>query len=119
LEKSAAAPQIAYPLSAAELARAKAVHTAHVADLMKQPGVQGVGISSSVDSPGEAALLIYYVRGVERGAIPQVIDGLRTRVREGGRFRADYGGAKRRPGCSVPRVKTAQAIPAPLPITKP
>jgi hypothetical protein len=119
LEKSAAAPQLAYPLSAAELARAKAVHTAHVADLMKQPGVQGVGISSSVDSPGEAALLIYYVRRVERGAIPQVIDGLRTRVREGGRFRADYGGAKRKPGCSVPRVKTAQAIPAPLPITKP
>jgi hypothetical protein len=119
LEESTAAPQLAYPLSAAELARAKIVHTAHVAELMKQPGVQGVGISSSVDSPGDAALLIYFIRGVERGAVPQVIDGLRTRVREGGRFRADYGGAKKKPGCSVPRVKTALANAAPAPIAKP
>jgi hypothetical protein len=119
LEKSAAAPQLAYPLTTAELARAKVVHTAHVAELMKQPGVQGVGISSSVDSPGDAALLIYFIRGVERGAVPQVIDGLRTRIREGGRFRADYGGAKRKQSCSVPRVKTAQVNSAPAPIARP
>jgi hypothetical protein len=119
LEKSAAARQIMYPLSGAELARAKVVHAAHVTELMKQPGVQGVGITSSVDSPGEAALLIYFIRGVERGAIPQVIDGLRTRVREGSRFRPDYGGAQKKRGCYVPPAKTAQAKPAAASSAKP
>jgi len=117
LEKSAAAPQLVYPLSSEEIARAKAVETAHMAELLKQPGVQGVGISSSADSAGEAALLIYFIRGVEHGAVPQVIDGLRTRVREGSRFRGDYGGVRPKRGCSVPAPKTAQAGTAS--ITKP
>lgn len=119
LEKSAAAPQLAYPISASEMARAKVVHTAHVAELLKQPGVQAVGISSSVDSPGEAALLIYFLRGAEHGAIPQVIDGLRTRVREGSKFRADYGGARSNRGCPVPAAKPAQAGSASRPKTRP
>jgi len=106
LEKSAAAPQFVYPISEAEVARAKVVQAVHQAELLKQPGVQGVGISSSVDSAGEAALLIYFLRGAEHGAIPQVIDGLRTRVREGSQFRADYGGAHQKRGCSVPAAKT-------------
>ena len=106
LEKSAAAPQLVYPISQAEMARAKAIQAAHLEELLKQPGVQGVGITSSADSAGEAALMIYYVRGVERGVTPQVIDGLRTRVREGSRFRADYGGAHPKRGCSVPPSKT-------------
>jgi hypothetical protein len=110
LEKSAAPPQLVYAISGAEVARAKIVHAAHLAELLKQPGVQAVGISSSADSAGEAALLIYFLRGVEHGAIPQVIDGLRTRVREGGPFRADYGGARR--GCPVPAAKTAATEPA-------
>jgi hypothetical protein len=109
LEESAAAPQLAYPISGAELDRAKAVQTAHLAELLKQPGVQGVGLSSSVDSPGEAALLIYFIRGVEHGVVPQVVDGLRTRVREGSRFRADYGGARQKRGCALPARKTAAA----------
>jgi hypothetical protein len=108
LEKSAAPPQLVYPISQAEMARAKAVQAARLEELLKQPGVQGVGITSSADSAGEAALMIYYVRGVERGATPQVIDGLRTRVREGSRFRADYGGAHPKRGCSVPPSKTTK-----------
>jgi hypothetical protein len=55
---------------------------------MKRRGVQGVGVTSSVDSPGEAALMIFVLRGTERDSIPPVIDGLRTRFRETGRFRA-------------------------------
>jgi len=105
LEQSAAKPQLTYPISRSEVARAKVVQAAHQAELLKQPGVQGVGITSSVDSPGDAALLIYLTRGVEHGAIPQVIDNLRTRVREGNRFRADYGGAHPKRGCSVPATK--------------
>jgi hypothetical protein len=119
LEKSAAAPQLVYPLSSEEIARAKVVETAHMAELLKQPGVQGVGISSSADSAGEAALLIYFIRGVEHGAVPQVIDGLRTRVREGSRFRGDYGGVRPKRGCSVPAPKTAQAGTAPIAKPKP
>jgi hypothetical protein len=119
LEKSAAAPQLVYPISEAEMARAKVVQTAHMAELLKQPGVQGVGVTSSVDSAGEAALLIYFIRGVEHGAVPQVIDGLRTRVREGSRFRGDYGGVRPKRGCSLPAPKTAQAGTASVAKPKP
>jgi hypothetical protein len=119
LEKSAAAPQLVYPISEAEMARAKVVQTAHMAEILKQPGVQGVGISSSADSAGEAALLIYFIRGVEHWEVPQVIDGLRTRVREGSRFRGDYGGVRPKRGCSVPAPKTTQAGTASVAKPKP
>jgi len=89
-------------LSNQELARAKAVHRAHVAELMKQPGVQGVGITSSADAPGEAALMIFVVRGVPRNPIPVTIDGLRTRVRESSPFTAGQRGAETMSGCKVP-----------------
>ena len=88
LEKSAATPQLVYAVPDTEIARAQVVHSAHVDSLMKQPGVQGVGIGSSIDSPGEAALMIFTIRGVPHDPIPAVIDGLRTRVRESSRFRA-------------------------------
>ena len=101
LEQAGAAPQIMYAISQAEYSRVRAVQAAHQTQLLKLQGVQAVGISSSVDSPGEGALLIYFLRGVEHAAVPLVIDGVRTRVREGDPFRADYGGAHRRPGCSV------------------
>lgn len=119
LEQSAAKPQLTYPVSQSEVARAKVVQTAHQAELLKQPGVQAVGISSSVDSPGEAALLIYLTRGVEHGAIPPVIDSLRTRVREGNRFRADYGGAHPKRGCSVPAAKASAKSETPTGTPKP
>ena len=75
-------------ISPAEVSRAKVVEAANVSDLMKQPGVQGVGITSSADAPGEAALMMFVVRGVPRNPIPVTIDGLRTRVRESSRFTA-------------------------------
>jgi len=89
-------------LSNQELARARAVHRAHVAELMKQPGVQGVGITSSADAPGEAALMIFVVRGVPRNPIPVTIDGLRTRIRESSPFTAGQRGAETMSGCKVP-----------------
>jgi hypothetical protein len=107
LEKSVAAPQLVYSVSDAEMARAKVVHTAHVEALMKQAGVQGVGIGSSVDSPGEAALMIFTIRGVPQDPIPAVIDGLRTRVRESTRFRAGTVGAEVQRACKLPPAKAA------------
>jgi len=124
LEKSVAAPQLVYSVSDAEMARAKVVHTAHVEALMKQAGVQGVGIGSSVDSPGKAALMIFTIRGAPQDPIPAVIDGLRTRVRESTRFRAGTVGAEVQRACKLPPAKAAAKTAAmksvaPSPTIKP
>lgn len=94
-------------LSAAEFARAKAAHAADVDEWMKQPGVQGFGVSSSGDSPGEAALIVYLIRGTAHNPIPITIDGLRTRVRESSRFLAGRDGSAPQRGCSVGPARTA------------
>jgi hypothetical protein len=108
LEKSASPPQLVYSISDAEVARAKVVHTAHADELLKRAGVQGVGISSSADSPGEAALIIFLIRGEAHDPIPPVIDGLRTRVRESSRFRAGFGDALPHRACSLPITKNGK-----------
>jgi len=115
LEQAAGAPQIMYPISQTEYSRVKAVQAAHLAELLKLQGVQAVGISSSVDAPGEGTLLIYFTKGAEHAAIGAVIDGVRTRVREGEPFRADYGGKRPRQGCAVPPAKKAQPAADPAP----
>jgi len=112
LERGLAAPQQVYAISDAELMRARAVHQAHVNEWMKKAGVQGVGITSSMDAPGEAALLIYFIRGTEHAAIPAVIDGLRTRVREGSRFTAGLGAAQPGGACKAPKAAVVKAVAA-------
>ena len=107
-EQAAAPRQLVYSLPAAELERANVVHAAHAKALMQQPGVQGVGITSSVDSPGEAALMIFVIRGVTHAPIPPVIDGLRTRLRESSRFRAGYRGLELQRACSMPVKRAAR-----------
>jgi hypothetical protein len=102
LERSAPPPQLVYSIPDSELARAQAVHSAHVDEWMKQPGVQGFGITSSVDAPGEAALMIFLIRGIAHPAIPPLIDGVRTRIRESSRFRAGFGDRPSPRPCSVP-----------------
>jgi hypothetical protein len=101
-----------YAISDSELSRAKVVHSARVEELMKQSGVQGVGIGSSVDAPGEAALVLFLIRGVLHDAIPPVIDGLRTRIRESSRFRAGFGDAQSQRRCSLPAARKTQPKPA-------
>jgi hypothetical protein len=96
-------------LSAAEIARAKTANAANVAAWMKQPGVQGFGITSSADSSGEAALIIFLIRGAAHNAIPAAIDGVRTRVRESSRFRAGLDGLRPRGGCLVRVAKIGDA----------
>lgn len=97
-------------IAKAELERAKVVHSAHASELMKQPGVQGVGITSSADSPGEAALMIFVIRGVSRNPIPAVLDGLRTRVRESTRFTAGKRGEEPARACSMPAAKISDSL---------
>jgi hypothetical protein len=101
-------------LPAAEIVRAKAAHGANVAAWMEQPGVQGFGVASSVDSPGEAALMIFLIRGAAHNSIPPVIDGVRTRVRESSRFHAGLDGLRPGRGCSVPKPKNAAPGAAPI-----
>jgi len=105
LEEGAVPPQLIYPISDAEVARAKIVLAEHADEWMKKAGVQGVGIGSSADAPGEAALVIFLIRGVAHEPIPPVIDGLRTRVRESSRFRAGFGDAPAKSGCSMPAAR--------------
>jgi hypothetical protein len=99
LEQPAASAEQVYPVSGPELERAKVVHTGHADEQMNQPGVQGVGISSSLDAPGEAALMIFVIRGATLNPIPPVIDGVRTRVRESSRFKAGVGDGARNNAC--------------------
>jgi hypothetical protein len=96
-------------LSGSEFQRVKEVHAVHAPALLKQSGIQGVGISPSLDSPGEAALMVFLVRGDAHDAIPPVIDGVRTRVRESSRFRAINGAAPFTRSCHLPPKKTDQA----------
>lgn len=109
LEQSAAPPQIAYSIPDAEIARAKVVHTAHVDELMKMDGVQGVGITSSVDSPGEAALMIFLIDGAPHATIPPEIDGVRTRIRVSSRFHAGLDGIGLQHSCPVARPKRKES----------
>lgn len=96
-------------LSGAEISRAKTAQSAHVAQLMRLAGVQGVGITSSADAPGEAALLIFTIRGVAQDPIPDILDGVRTRIRNSSPFKAGLGGAKRR-ACVMPPSKSAPRL---------
>lgn len=106
LLSTAGRPQIVYPLQQGEYLRAKTVHTAHVTELLKQAGILGVGITSSVDAPGEAALLIYVLRGAPQDNIPAEIDGLRTRVRETNPFTTGRRGNEPARTCKMPVAKS-------------
>src|SRR5271169_2248570 len=94
-------PQLMYELLPGQMQKARAVQAAHVAELLKQPGVLGVGISASVDAPGEAALLIYVKHGASTDAIPAELDGMRTRLRETGPFMAGKDDNAPAPSCRV------------------
>ena len=79
-------------LSAQDMDHAVAVKEGHAAALMAQPGIQGVGVGRSDDNPAETAIVIFVISGVSHPAIPPVLDGVRTKIVEGDRFRAfDWG----------------------------
>jgi hypothetical protein len=113
LEESARPTSDITPLSDSELARARAVHAKHVDALMASSGVQGVGITSSADSPGEASLMIFLVRGVRHEPVPPAIDGLRIRVLETSRFRAGAGFGDRTPRKCAPDIAAKPSFSKP------
>jgi hypothetical protein len=76
------------PVGKEKVTQALAVKEANVANLLSQPGIQGVAVSLSLDNPTEAAISIYLLKGASHPPIPPVIDGIRTRVFVSERFRA-------------------------------
>jgi hypothetical protein len=88
-------------LNADEYDQVKKVHSARVAEVMKLPGVQGVGIGRSFDSSAEAALVVFLIRGSARASIPPVIDGIRVRFVESSRFHTGNRNRAVSKSCSV------------------
>jgi len=84
-------------LSADDIDRATATKEIYAGGMMSQPGVQGVGVGRSNDNPQETAIVIYVISGMPRTVIPQLLDGVRTQIVEGERFRAFGWGKETRP----------------------
>jgi hypothetical protein len=95
--------QSAKSISGQEVSRASLVQARLAHRLLGLSGVQGVGITRSADNPGEAAMLVYVVRGISHDRIPPVIDGVRTAVFESSTFRTALQGTPQR-ACSAAHV---------------
>jgi hypothetical protein len=104
----------------AAIEQTKTVKEQHVTELMSDPAVVGVGVSASLDSPGDPALMIYVLKGKAHNAIPASIDGVRTRIKETSPFRANVAHSAKSTtaaGCHVPKsvpATTLNATPAAL-----
>jgi len=91
-------------ISDAAIAQTKSIKEQHATELMSDPAVVGVGVSASLDSPGDPALMIYVLKGKAHQAIPASIDGVRTRIKETSPFRANVAHPLKSPvaaGCHV------------------
>ena len=84
-------------LSAQDMDRAAVTKESHAASLMSQEGIQGVGVGRSSDNPAETAIVIYVISGQPHATIPQVLDGVRTKIVEGNRYRAFGWGKETKP----------------------
>lgn len=115
--QSEQAQAIDIPASAIE--QTKTVKEQHVTELMSDPAVIGVGVSASLDSPGDPALMIFVLKGKTHRDIPASIDGVRTRIKETSPFRANVAHSAKTTGagCRVPKstpATTLNAAPASL-----
>jgi hypothetical protein len=90
-------------LALADLDQATVVKDSH-SGLMTQPGVQGVGVGRSSDNPAETAIVIYVLAGQPHPPIPAVLDGVRTKIVEGDRFRAFGWGKETGPASSCTKI---------------
>jgi hypothetical protein len=102
-------------VSDAAIAQTKSIKEQHATELMSDPAVIGVGVSASLDSPGDPALMIYVLKGKAHQAIPASIDGVRTRIKETSPFRANLAHPLKSPvaaGCHVPKNTQPAALDA-------
>ncbi|MGB0122534.1 MAG: hypothetical protein WA419_21560 [Silvibacterium sp.] len=69
------------PVSAAAKARAEyAAETAGASLVNPESGILGVGSGRSLDSPGEAVVVVYTDKAKSYVSVPQTVNGLRTQV---------------------------------------
>jgi hypothetical protein len=108
--------QQAPPLAMHDMDRAVAVKVTHVSSLMETGGVQGVGVGRSDDNQVETALVIYVEEGKFFGQLPQQIDGVRTKIVSGDRFRAFGWGKETRPPVSCSKKMVAATPIAAKPV---
>ena len=104
--QSAGAQSSAHPTQQS-LSAAKAVKEKYASSLMKQPGILGVGVTSSFDNPSDAAILIFVQTGKTHNPIPLELDGVRVRVKSTDRFRAYSWGPAHPHRTQFPRVADA------------
>ncbi|HLY10363.1 MAG TPA: hypothetical protein VKW04_13750 [Planctomycetota bacterium] len=67
--------------------QAVAIKDRHSAELFGRNGVLGVGVGSSQDAEGELALVVYVDQAAGFPGVDVELEGMRTRVIEGDRFR--------------------------------
>ena len=97
-------------VAAPEVERTAGVKDSHAGSLMAQEGILGVGVGASADSPGEPALVIYVEAGKQHSTIPAIIEGVRTKVVEGDRFRTFNWGKETQAPVSCPKPKAAASL---------
>jgi len=96
------APEAPAAAAADALARARHSKDSRAAELLRRPGVIGVGVGLSKDAPGEPAIVLFVEKGAGFPGVDPELDGVRTQVREGERFRSfgwGRSGRSRSPGC--------------------
>jgi hypothetical protein len=74
-------------VSSQQIQHATAIKEAHLSEFLGK-GIQGIGVAISDDNPTETAIAMFVIKGAAHPAIPATLDGVRTRIFEGDRFRA-------------------------------
>ena len=101
-----------HPITPQDVKETAVIKEAHVQELMSEKGIQGVGVGRSDDNPAETAIVIYTIQGEPHPPIPATIDGIRTKVSEGDRFRAFGWNSQLEPklaSCAKPKAAAASA----------
>ena len=71
---------LAHP-TAQDLAAATSVKEKYSPSLMQRQGIVGVAVTSSLDNPSEAAIIVYVEEGKPQPSIPLEFDGVRVRIK--------------------------------------
>lgn len=87
LLKKSGLPERANP-TPEQFASATSVKDKYSSSLVHQPGILGVGVTSSLDNPSDAAIIVYVETGKSHSPIPLELDGVRVRVKYTDKFRA-------------------------------
>ncbi|HWY67782.1 MAG TPA: hypothetical protein VNX88_03905, partial [Terriglobales bacterium] len=91
--------EIAAVIADSELSKARTAKEQHAEELMTNAAILGVGVGASNDSPGEAALVVFVEAG-KSAVVPNLIDGVRTRVISTDPFRTFNWGKRTANACS-------------------